>query len=80
MARNSMQDLHNGLFGLFESLCDPDVKPEDIDKDKVNLAIGVAKTIIDAGRAEVEFIKAMADMPSGRTADVQTTKLLGGGQ
>ena len=78
MARNSMQDLHNGLFGLFEDLCDKEVKGEVIDKEKVHLAIGVAKTIIDAGRAEVEFIKAMADMPSGRTADVHTTKLLGG--
>ena len=78
MARNTMQDLHDGLFGIFESLCDPDVKPEDVDRDKIQLAIGVAKTLIDAGRAEVEFIKAMADMPSGRTADVHTTKLLGG--
>jgi len=80
MARNSMQDLHNGLFGIFESLCDPDVSAEAIDKEKITLAIGVAKTIIDAGRAEVEFIKAMSDMPSGRTADVQTTRLLGGGK
>lgn len=78
MARNSMQDLHNGLFGLFEDLCDKEVNGDAIDKEKVTLAIGVAKTIIDAGRAEVEFIKAMADMPAGRTGDIHTTKLLGG--
>lgn len=78
MARNSMQDLHNGLFGIFEDLCDKEVKGDAIDKEKVSLAIGVAKTIIDAGRAEVEFIKAMSDMPPGRTEDIHTTKLLGG--
>lgn len=79
MARNTMQDLHNGLFGLFEDLCDKEVNGEDIDKEKVTLAIGVAKTIIDAGRAEVDFIKTMADMPAGKTGYVHTTKLLSGG-
>lgn len=62
MARTSMNDLHTHLFDIIERLKDPD-EATPMDKETAMTIVKVAETVIQAGRAEVEYLRAVSDMP-----------------
>lgn len=53
--KNKIEDLRNHLFVVIESLLDDD-KPMDIERAKA--VSGVAQTIINSAKVEVDFLKA----------------------
>ncbi len=52
--KNKIEDLRNHLFETLEALKDKD-NPMDIERAKA--VAGVAQTIIDSAKVEVEFLK-----------------------
>jgi len=66
-----MKDLHNILFLAMERTLDPD-EEAPISVDQVKSLVALAKTVIDAGRAETEYLQVLAELPqavpSTRTA------------
>jgi len=56
MAKNKMSDLRDHLFETLEALKDPE-KPLDLARAKT--ISDVAQTIINAGKLEVQFLKAI---------------------
>ena len=62
MARTSMKDLHNILFEAMERTLNPD-EEAPISVDQVKSLVVLAETVIDAGRAETEYIQVLAELP-----------------
>lgn len=60
--KNKMSDLRNHLFETLEMLKDPE-KPLDIERAKA--ISGVAQTIINSAKVEVEFVKAIGAEAGG---------------
>ena len=64
MARTSMKDLHNILFEAMERTLNPE--PESpLSVEQAHTIVKIAETVISAGRAEVEYVKAMGAMNPG---------------
>lgn len=62
MAKNKMSDLRDHLFETLEALKDEE-KPMDLDRAKA--IAGVAQTIINSAKAEIDMVKAIgASQPS----------------
>ena len=60
--KNKIEDLRNHLFATLEELRDKD-KPMDLDRAKT--IAGVAQTIVNSAKVEVEFMKATGGKGSG---------------
>lgn len=60
MAKNKIDDLRNHLFETIEALKD---KEAPMDLDRARAIAGVAQTIINSAKVEVEFAKAIHAAP-----------------
>lgn len=60
MARNSITDVTDLLIGQLERLYDDEISTEELEKEvtRAKAMVNITETIIDAGRLQVEFIKA----------------------
>jgi len=65
MAKNKINDLRDHLFETIEALKDPD-KPMEIERAKA--ISGVAQTIINSAKVEVEMTKAICASAPGSAA------------
>jgi len=74
MARNRLSDLRDHLFETLEALKDPD-KPMELERARV--ISGVAQTIINSAKVEVDLVEAIGDvMPGSRFFETPDEKPL----
>ena len=75
--KNKITDLRNHLFEQLEKLSDEGI---DLDKEikRTESMIGIAKTLIETGRAETEFLKTVAEFGKSDSEFFDTTRAVGG--
>lgn len=55
--KNKIEDLRNHLFAQLEKLSDCNKSQLDVEINRANAMVEMAKTLIESAKVEVEFIK-----------------------
>lgn len=59
--KNKIEDLRNHLFATLEALQDPD---EPMDLDRAKAIAGVAQTVINSAKVEVDLLRVTGGTPA----------------
>ena len=70
--KNRMSDLRNHLFEALEALKDPD---SPMDLDTARAISGVAQTIINSAKCEIEFLELTGQTPGGEFFDASRSEI-----
>lgn len=73
MTKNKIEDLRNHLFATLEALQDED-RPMDLDRAKT--ISGVAQTLINSAKIEVDFLNVTGQLKSSQFFDPKERPVL----